>query len=109
MERKDTERAAASGAAAWKRLDKDEVENRRRDRQARKEMLTASVGQRWDGGDRSAIAPMKVYTPTGNREPSRPPRHLALNSARSTVTTASRARVRNAPAPSGPKSTDRYA
>ena len=109
VERKDTERAAASGAAAWKRLDKDEVENRRQDRQARKEMLTASVGQRWDGGDRSAIAPMKVYTPTGNREPSRTPRHLALNSARSTVTTASRARVRNAPAPSGPKSTDRYA
>jgi len=109
VERKDTERAAASGAAVWKRLDKDEIENHRRDRQARKEMLTAGVGQRWDGGDRSAIAPMKVYTPAGSREPSRSPRHLALSSTRSTVTTAPRARVRSAPAPSGPTSTDRYA
>ncbi|WP_213934687.1 hypothetical protein [Rhodococcus sp. B50] len=112
---KDTERAVTSGAAAWKRLDKNEAEDRRRERQARKELLTASVGQRWDGGDRSAIAPMKVYTPTRHRESAhatsigtRESRYAALRGERSTGTTPSRPRVWNAPTPDGPLPRDRY-
>ncbi|TWH10226.1 hypothetical protein L618_004300000150 [Rhodococcus rhodochrous J45] len=113
---KDTDRVVASGAAAWKRLDKDESEDRRRERQARKELLTASVGQRWDGGDRSAIAPMKVYTPsrprasaraatsTGTRES----RHAALRGEHSTASTPSRPQVWHAPTPDGPTPRDRY-
>nr|CAR47822.1 putative transmembrane protein [Rhodococcus sp. PY11] len=113
----DTERAVTSGTAAWKRLDKDEAENRRRERQARTELLTASVGQRWDGGDRSAIAPMKVYTPARARESahatstgtsSRESRHGLLRGERSTGNTPSRPRVWNAPTPNSPTSRDRY-
>ncbi|MEE2061589.1 hypothetical protein [Rhodococcus artemisiae] len=110
------ERAAATGVSAWRRLDKDEAESRRQERQARKELLTASVGQRWDGGDRSAIAPMKVYTPARRRESartttsgstsSRPPRQAALSGERSAA--APRSRVWNAPAPSEPTPRDRY-
>jgi hypothetical protein len=64
---KDADRAVRSGAAAWKRLDQDEADRVVQQRRARKELLNASVGQRWDGGDRSAIAPMKVYTPARGR------------------------------------------
>ncbi|WP_085470820.1 hypothetical protein [Rhodococcus rhodochrous] len=116
LDAKDTERAVTSGAAAWKRLDKDEAEDRRRERQARKELLTASVGQRWDGGDRSAIAPMKVYTPTRPRESAhaatsagtRESPHATLRDERSTGTTPSRPRVWNEPTPDGPTPRDRY-
>ncbi|WP_414706449.1 hypothetical protein [Rhodococcus pyridinivorans] len=116
LDDKDTERTVTSGAAAWKRLDKDKAENRRRERQARKELLTASVGQRWDGGDRSAIAPMKVYTPTRHRESAhattsagtRESRYATLRGERSTGTTPSRPRVWNAPTPDGPLPRDRY-
>ncbi len=112
-----TERAVASGTAAWKRLDKDEAENRRRERQARTELLTASVGQRWDGGgDRSAIAPMKVYSPPRHRESahtstgtsSRESRHGLLRSERPTGNTPSRPRVWNAPTPNSPTPRDRH-
>lgn len=116
LDDKDTERTVASGAAAWKRLDKDEAEDRRRERQARKELLTASVSQHWDGGDRSAIAPMKVYTPTRHRESAhattsadtRESRHAALRVERSIGTTPPRPRVWNAPTPDGPLPRDRY-
>jgi len=114
---KDTERAVTSGAAAWKRLDKDEAKNRRRERHARTELLTANVGQRWDGGDRSAIAPMKVYTPARPRESahatstgtsSRESRNAVLRGERSTGSMPSRPRVWNAPTPDGPFPRDRY-
>lgn len=61
---KDADRAVRSGAAAWKFFDQNEADSLVQESRARKELLTASVGPRWDGGDRSAIAPMKVYTPT---------------------------------------------
>ncbi|GAA4490994.1 hypothetical protein GCM10023094_55120 [Rhodococcus olei] len=64
---KDAGHAVRSGAAAWRRFDKDEADKVVQERRARKELLTASVGQRWDGGDRSAIAPMRVYTPCRDR------------------------------------------
>lgn len=112
------ERAAATGVSAWRRLDKDEAESRRQERTARKELLTASVGQRWDGGDRSAIAPMKVYTPARHRDSTRAttrtstgprePRRAALSGERSTAAPAPRPRVWNAPAPSEPTPRDRY-
>lgn len=59
---RDTDRALLAGTSAWRRLDKDEAEAQRQERRARRELATASVGQRWDGGDGSAIAPMRVYT-----------------------------------------------
>jgi hypothetical protein len=59
---RDTDRALLAGTSAWRRLDKDEAEAQRQERRARRELATASVGQRWDGGDGSTIAPMRVYT-----------------------------------------------
>ncbi|WP_420749441.1 hypothetical protein [Rhodococcus sp. O3] len=59
----DAEKAMRIGATVWKRIDTSEAEEQQLDRRARRDLLTAGVGQRWDGGDRSAIAPMKVYTP----------------------------------------------
>ncbi|WP_041804267.1 membrane protein [Rhodococcus pyridinivorans] len=108
---KDTERAITSGAAAWKRLGKEEAESRRQERRARKEPLHTSVGQRWDGGDRSAIAPMQVYTPTRHREPAhatRGSRHGALRGERPTTPPPSRPRVWNAPTPAAPAPRARY-
>ncbi|MDH6284519.1 putative membrane protein [Prescottella agglutinans] len=64
---KDAEHAIKSGSAAWKRFDQDEASAKVQENRARKELLTASVGQRWDGGDRSAIAPMTVFTPSSSR------------------------------------------
>ncbi|WP_241997170.1 hypothetical protein [Rhodococcus sp. SMB37] len=118
------ERAAATGVSAWRRLDKDEAESRRQERTARKELLTASSGQRWDGGDRSAIAPMKVYTPDRRRDFARATtnaaastsastgprqsRRAALSGEQSTTVPAPRPRVWNAPAPSETTPRDRY-
>ncbi|HET8969632.1 MAG TPA: hypothetical protein VFN19_01125, partial [Candidatus Nanopelagicales bacterium] len=118
------ERAAATGVSAWRRLDKEEAESRRQERTARKELLTASVGQRWDGGDRSAIAPMKVYTPARHREAApastnasasasgnngpRQSRHATLSSERPTAAPAPRPRVWKTHAPSEPTPRDRY-
>jgi hypothetical protein len=102
----DTERAIKSGASAWKLLDQDEANSHAQDRKARKELLTASVGQRWDGGDRSAIAPMKVYTPTRDK-------HSTSHSSASTPRSAPAsetpyARIWTAAAPSGTTMRDRY-
>lgn len=97
----DAERAIKSGASAWKFLDEDEANNQA---QERKELLTATVGQRWDGGDRSAIAPMKVYTPTRDK-------HSTSQSPASTPTPASEtpyARIWTAAAPADTTTRDRY-
>lgn len=100
---KEADRAVRSGASAWRILDQDEAKSQVQERKARKELLTASVGQRWDGGDRSAIAPMKVYTPardkhsTSTHTPRRSPPNAAPN-----------ARIWNAPAPSETTTRDRY-
>ncbi|MDF3319886.1 hypothetical protein [Rhodococcus sp. C3V] len=98
VDSKDADRAVRAGASAWRILDQDEVNSQLQERKARKDLLTASVGQRWDGGDRSAIAPMKVYTPpardkhsTSQTAPSAP-RNRSTSSAPS-------ARVWNAAAP----------
>ncbi len=64
IDAKDADQAAKSGATAWKRFDKDEADAKVQERRARKELLSASVGKQWDGGDRSAIAPMKVFSPS---------------------------------------------
>ncbi|MGV9748110.1 hypothetical protein ACWDTG_24870 [Rhodococcus zopfii] len=102
---KDADRAAKSGAAAWRRLDKDEAESITAERRARKELLTASVSQRWDGGDRSAIAPMKVYTPSRGQQPTG---RATVIADRSTVKPASGAKVWTAAAPAGSTPKDRY-
>ncbi|MET4614108.1 hypothetical protein ABIC28_005121 [Rhodococcus sp. PvR044] len=100
----DADRAARSGAAAWRRFDQDEAETMVQERRARKELLSASVGQRWDGGDRSAIAPMKVYTPTRGQQPS----HAATPSVRrSQIKPPENARIWNA-STSSTRTKDRY-
>ncbi|NKT14092.1 hypothetical protein GS979_06435 [Rhodococcus hoagii] len=79
VDSKDADHAIKSGAAAWKRFDQDEADAKVQERRARKELLSASVGQRWDGGDRSAIAPMKVFTPNrGQAGTSSVPRRSAI-------------------------------
>lgn len=105
----------AIGATVWRRLDQSEAQNRRHERQARKQPLTAGVDQRWDGGTRSAIAPMKVYTPAHHREPkratdtpTRESRHDALRRERAAGTVSSSSQVRNAPM-SNTTPRDRYA
>ncbi len=102
---KDADRAAKSGAAAWRRLDKDEAESIVQERRARKELLTASVSQRWDGGDRSAIAPMKVYTPSRGQQPTG---RATVMADRPTVKPARGTTVWTAAAPDGSMSKDRY-
>lgn len=103
IDSKDADHAIKSGAAAWKRFDQDEADAKVQERRARKELLSASVGQRWDGGDRSAIAPMKVYTPTrGQKVPVG-----AAPARRSSIKPASDVRVWNA-ASSGSSGKDRY-
>lgn len=62
LDQRDVEQAGAAGAGAWRRLDKDETDEQSSERRARKDLVSAAVGQRWDGGDGSAIAPMKIYT-----------------------------------------------
>ncbi|WP_063045020.1 hypothetical protein [Nocardia pseudovaccinii] len=57
----DASRAAQLGTAARQRLDRDNEAADRRDRRA--VSRAGSVSQRWDGGEDSIIAPMKVYTP----------------------------------------------
>ncbi|MDV6305734.1 hypothetical protein R3P93_24525, partial [Rhodococcus cerastii] len=103
---RDADRAIRSGAAAWKFFDQNEADNRVQERRARRELLTASVGQRWDGGDRSAIAPMKVYTPTrGQRGRSRA---TASSPHRSPVKASPNAKVWNAAVPARTTPEDRY-
>lgn len=104
-DRNPTEKAARSGAAAWRRFDKDEADKIVQERRARKELLNASVGQRWDGGDRSAIAPMKVYTP--NREQNAPGPLVTSPQRRSPARAPQHARVWDAgPERAAPR--DRY-
>nr|WP_223304595.1 MULTISPECIES: hypothetical protein [unclassified Rhodococcus (in: high G+C Gram-positive bacteria)] len=102
----DTERAIKSGASAWKLLDQDEANSQAQERKARKELLTASVGQRWDGGDRSAIAPMKVYTPTRDKHSTS--QSAASTPHRSPASEAPNAKVWTAAAPSDTTTRDRY-
>lgn len=102
---KDADRAVQSGAAAWKRFDQEEADAKVQERRARKELLSASVGQRWDGGDRSAIAPMKVYTPTRGQKT--PVAAAPVPARRSAIKPAQGARVWNASAP-GTHGKDRY-
>ncbi|MBC7299804.1 MFS transporter [Nocardia salmonicida] len=54
-------RAVEYGAAALRRFDE---ENTRSREEQEDRPVTPQVSQRWDGGDGSVIAPMKVYTPT---------------------------------------------
>ncbi|WP_404316437.1 hypothetical protein [Prescottella equi] len=108
IDSKDADQAIKSGAAAWKRFDKDEADAKVQERRARKELLSASVGQRWDGGDRSAIAPMKVYTPTRNQGGQlAAAAAAAVPARRSSIKPASDVRVWNAPTP-GSHGKDRY-
>lgn len=101
VDSKEADQAIKSGAAAWKRFDQDEADAKVQERRARKELLSASVGQRWDGGDRSAIAPMKVFTPNrGQSATSSVPR-------RSAIKPPENARVWNA-ATAGTSGKDRY-
>lgn len=101
VDSKEADQAVKSGASAWKRFDQNEADAKVQERRARKELLSASVGQRWDGGDRSAIAPMKVYTPTrGQSATSSAPR-------RSAIKPPENARVWNA-ATAGTHGKDRY-
>ncbi|MFC9838877.1 hypothetical protein ACFVKB_34475 [Rhodococcus sp. NPDC127530] len=102
----DADRAVRSGAAAWKWFDQNEADNLVQDRRARKELLTASVGQRWDGGDRSAIAPMKVYTP--NRGQRGAPHATAPTPHHSPAKAPPNAKVWNAAAPTHTTPEDRY-
>ncbi|MFF0818073.1 hypothetical protein ACFYVR_23345 [Rhodococcus sp. NPDC003318] len=104
VDAKDADRAVKSGAAAWKRFDQDEADAIVQERKARKELLTASVGQRWDGGDRSAIAPMKVFTPAPRQRQSA---HATATLTRSSIKSAP-AKVWNASAPSASTPKDRY-
>lgn len=104
-----TDRAARSGAAAWRRFDSNESDKIVQERRARKELLTASVGQRWDGGDRSAIAPMKVYTPSREQREQPQSRHVtAAPQRRSPVKPAPNAKVWNATAPVRSDPKDRF-
>lgn len=103
---RDADRAIRSGAAAWKFFEKNEADNRVQERRARRELLTASVGQRWDGGDRSAIAPMKVYTPT--RDQRGTPRATASSPHRPPAKASPNAKVWNAAAPARTTPEDRY-
>lgn len=103
---REAERAVRSGAAAWKSFDQNEADNHIQERRARKELLTASVGQRWDGGDRSVIAPMKVYTPTRGQ---RGAHHATASSPhRSTAKALPNAKVWNAAVPARTTPEDRY-
>lgn len=107
IDSKDADRAIKSGAAAWKRFDQDEADAKAQERRARKELLSASVGQRWDGGDRSAIAPMKVYTPTRGQGGHAAAAASAVPARRSPIKPAPDARVWNASTPST-RGKDRY-
>ena len=111
VEGQEAEQAIAAGAPAWRRLDKDEAEQQRQERRARKELLTVSVGQRWDGGDRSAIAPMQVYTPQRGMQSSRraiQPSPTATTTVRPPqIRRPENARVWNASTP-GPRIEDRH-
>lgn len=101
----DAEQAVTSGATAWRRFDKDEAERLVQERRARKELLTASVGQRWDGGGRSVIAPMKVYTSSRSRQPAN---RATVLSDRSSVEPARGTKVWTAAAAEAPTPKDRY-
>ncbi|EME19370.1 putative membrane protein [Rhodococcus triatomae BKS 15-14] len=101
---KDAERAATAGATAWRRFDKAEADNLVQERRARKELLTASVGQRWDGGDKSAIAPMKVFTPAPRQQPCRTTAASSGAASKSGQAT----KVWTSAAPSGSITKDRY-
>ncbi|WP_225730963.1 MULTISPECIES: hypothetical protein [unclassified Nocardia] len=57
----DAARAAEAGVAARQRLDQEAAETGKDNR--RELARAASVSQRWDGGEGSIIAPMRVYTP----------------------------------------------
>lgn len=107
IDSKDADRAIKSGAAAWKRFDQEEADTKAQERRARKELLSASVGQRWDGGDRSAIAPMKVYTPTRGQGGHAAAAAPVAPARRSPIKPASGARVWNASTPSTHRK-DRY-
>lgn len=100
---KDADQAVKSGAAAWKRFDQDEAESIVQERKARKELLSASVGQRWDGGDRSAIAPMKVFTPAPRQKA-----HATATSSGAPTKSGSATKVWTSAAPSGSITKDRY-
>ncbi|PQP21174.1 hypothetical protein [Rhodococcus opacus] len=102
----DADRAVRSGAAAWKFFDQNEADNRVQERRARRDLLTASVGQRWDGGDRSAIAPMKVYTPTRGQRGT--PRATASSPHRPPAKASPNAKVWNAAVPARTTPEDRY-
>jgi hypothetical protein len=103
---KDADGAVRSGAATWKWFDQDEADNLVQERRARRELLTASVGQRWDGGDRSAIAPMKVYTPArGQRGPHHATRSMPHRSPAKAPQTA---KVWNPADPARTTPKDRY-
>ena len=102
----DAERAIKSGARAGKFLDQDEANSQAQERKERKELLTASVGQRWDGGDRSAIAPMKVYTPTRDKHSTS--QSPASTPRRTPASEAPNARVWTAAAPADTTTRDRY-
>lgn len=97
VDSREAEHAAQAGVSARQRSMQADSDEKRQDRKARKELLTAGAGQKWDGGNSSAIAPMKVYTP--RRTPTAP--------SSSSPRTSSSPRIGSSTS-SAPRSENRY-
>ncbi|WP_346772930.1 MFS transporter [Rhodococcus sp. 14C212] len=68
----ETEPATDHGLTPHRQVSQTRVNDNETDRTARRQSAPtgAGIGQRWDGGEQAAIAPMKVYTPRRGRSSS---------------------------------------